>query len=351
MKETKKLEMYSGSRNIGIDLLRIWMCFEVVLIHFWIYDEGTGNIVLDFLSWNRMIAVSCFMYVSFLLSGKFISYWKSEPQKLLRRLLRLSIPLIIWAIIYFAVYYVAQTILHIDFGIGITDLLWQIILGHSYNMPMWFMNDLLYLTLIFIGICSINSKRVKTVFLLLLVIASFIIQYTGLHGYYFGDLQSELKYPLGRGVEMIPYACTGILFCMYDFIEPLKNRKTLFIPILLMVALTMFFLFNIPVGYNFGSAGLKLYIISITVSLIMISIPFESLPKCLLFSISFVAKHCLGIYCLHSMIGAMLNKIVMPYLGLPENTFGECVVIFVLSLCVCYLISKIPFKWCKMIVS
>lgn len=345
------LQWLGGGRNVGIDLLRIWMCFEVVLIHFWSYNVGDGNIVQDFLSWNRTIAVSCFMFVSFILSGKYISNWRSSPEKLPIRILRLSIPIVVWTIIYFALFYLAQKVFNMDLDIGFKDIFWQLFFGHSFNMPMWFMNDLLYLTLVFVGICAIKSQRIKTIILLLLIVGSFVIEYTGLHGCFFGDLRNELKYPFGRAIEMIPYSCTGILFCMYDLTGLLKSKRLLVLPILLLAALGMYLFWNIPAGYNYGSVGLQLFIISIAVSLVLILIPFEKLSHWLLVSIGFVAKYTLGIYCMHNMMGLMLNKIVLAKFGLPENSLVGCLCIFALCLFSCYLISKIPFKWSKMIVS
>lgn len=58
------------NHNFGIDILRVWMCFEVILMHFWRYTPSDGNEILNFMKVFRcfeQVAVPCFMFISFLL--------------------------------------------------------------------------------------------------------------------------------------------------------------------------------------------------------------------------------------------------------------------------------------------
>lgn len=326
------------------------MCFEVILIHFWVY-EGSGNVAADFMSWNRRIAVSSFMLVSFILGGGYLFNWREAPHKLSNRIKRLGVPILFWAVVYFVVFYAAQIVLHLDSDIKPTDLIWQILTGHSYNAPMWFQNDLLYLSSLVVMICAIANKSAKMSVLVLLFIASFVLQYTGLTGAWFGDMRNELKYPVGRGIEMIPYVVAGTLLCVTGFVRYLERHRYLSIGMLLIIGAVMYNFWNIKAGYNFGSAGLLLFIESMVLTLIFVLLPLNRISSSAQRIVKCVARYTMGIYCLHVMIGTIFNKLIMPKLGLPTNSFVECVAIFIVCLGLCFVLSRLPWKWGKQVVS
>ena len=88
-------------RNIGLDFLKAWMAFEVVLCH---YGAGSQQLVfMCFFNLFTRLAVPVFMIVSFYLSGKFVFSYDSNPVNLLRRIKRLFVPLILWAVIFWFV--------------------------------------------------------------------------------------------------------------------------------------------------------------------------------------------------------------------------------------------------------
>lgn len=53
-------------RDIGISILRLWMVFEVVLVHYW--DTTTGNVSIWLKPFEemKMLAVPIFMLLSFI---------------------------------------------------------------------------------------------------------------------------------------------------------------------------------------------------------------------------------------------------------------------------------------------
>ena len=53
-------------KNIGFDLLRVWLSFEVVADHYWIVP--TGGAVGAFFQAMKAYAVPCFMMLSFYLA-------------------------------------------------------------------------------------------------------------------------------------------------------------------------------------------------------------------------------------------------------------------------------------------
>lgn len=64
----EKNEVKAVHYNWGMAVLRVIMCFMVVLCHYW--DALNYQGILRFVSWMRVFAVSVFMLMSFVLVQK-----------------------------------------------------------------------------------------------------------------------------------------------------------------------------------------------------------------------------------------------------------------------------------------
>src|SRR5574344_683137 len=138
------METQTKEINYGFALLRLLMCFEVVLCHYW---GGDGPKYLKLFSILRNTAVPVFMFLSFYLTeNTFLNYKK---EKALKRIERLVITQIGCSIIYYICLTIGQ--IKIQFGVKFTDLIWQIFSGHSprLNPAMWFQIVLIVLSLIY----------------------------------------------------------------------------------------------------------------------------------------------------------------------------------------------------------
>ena len=190
--------MQKNNYNYGLSILKMFMCFEVVLCHFWQYDN---SLILKLFALMRNVAVPVFIMISFFLMKNF--FLSLNHQKLQKRLVKLFKPQLYWAIIYFIIYKICIIIIpNISLKLSLNDLLWQIILGHSPNLnpSMWFQFDLIILTIIFSIICHhFNSKKV--ICLISLLLGALILQYSGLNYATFNSMIYELKYPLGVGIN------------------------------------------------------------------------------------------------------------------------------------------------------
>ena len=91
------------SHNYGISLLKMLMCFEVVLIHFWKEPVSSFLIPFDIL---KGLAVPTFIYIAFYYSVK--TFESANNKKKYKRLFRLIYPLFGWAIIYWIIYLTIQ---------------------------------------------------------------------------------------------------------------------------------------------------------------------------------------------------------------------------------------------------
>ena len=97
------------SINYSIELLRIFLCFEVVLCHF-----GGGDKNIFFYS-LRTCAAPLFILISFSLTD----YYRivNDKHQFSSRLKRLIIPNIIWTVVYFIVLNLISTYTHESYSI------------------------------------------------------------------------------------------------------------------------------------------------------------------------------------------------------------------------------------------
>lgn len=327
-------------RNIGLDLLKAWMAFEVVLCHF---GHGSDEFVFRyFFTYFRGMAVPVFMIVSFYLSARFVISKELQLDKLGRRLQRIYVPLIAWAIIYWCAYNIGAYCGGIsDFHLSFNDLTWQILTGHSYNTAMWFNVVLAFLTIFFWCICKWSAKY-YSITIVLVSLSAIFIQISGLNNI-FMSLRSELNFPLGRIAEMVPFAGFGVLLykCIND-----KKPLILFLFILLVVIVELISprLFCGDI-FHYHYSGMKLFLCSITLVTAFLFLPLQCLPKPVKKVIAFLSRYSMGVYCVHMLVGT-----VLVFSRVAFSPFLLALVIYLVSLLLCYAISKIPYKLSKDIV-
>lgn len=119
-------------------MLRIWMCFEVVLDHFWIH--GTYTWPNPFAEYGA-VAVPIFMIMSFYFTD--VDRVSQDNKMIRSRLGRIIMPQIFWAFTYCAVLLILHDINGQTF---FPNFILQCFFGHSVNQSMWFQFDLLVMT-------------------------------------------------------------------------------------------------------------------------------------------------------------------------------------------------------------
>ena len=337
--------------NIGLAFIRIWMSFEVVLCHFWKQGKPELGDPLWIFSRMAQMAVPVFMLISFILTEKVIRYGKK--QEVISRYNRLLIPYITWPIICWSVYALMEKRFSFDLINGMEDLGWQLLLGSSgYVTPqLRYQFDLMVLTLIFIAVFKIiKNNDHESCILCVIMIAALILQYSDLHGDFFEEARFEIKYSLGRLCEMIPYACMGILIQRYDLLNRVKKRRyeTMLICVLMLGFLLRYEIFECPSGY--GYQGMNSVCVAFFMVVLFYIAPFDKMPEFIIKIIAGISKYSLGIFCMHVMIGTILNLMVFPKFGWRTNTFKECILIYMICWASSYLVAKIPFQFGKRMV-
>ena len=102
IKETK--DNASDKLNVGISLLRIWMIFEVMIIHFsfdWCRVNAEEDMTVRVLQRYEYVAVPVFILLAFMLSD--YKGMAADRISFRKRMYRLLLPNIFWAVVYYIV--------------------------------------------------------------------------------------------------------------------------------------------------------------------------------------------------------------------------------------------------------
>ena len=342
--------------NIGLSFLRIWMCFEVVICHFkdWngIQQENMIfpiGILYDF----RDIAVPVFMLLAFSLTD--MEKIAQNNRQIGRRMYRLLVPQLVWSVVYFVIYCLLDTIYGMDLIKGFSDFWWQLFLGHSINPTTWYQIELILLTVFFTFVFRLAGKHWGIRIVIALGIYALYVQYTGINGTLFNNFvwadsfdSGYVTYPVGRFMEMLPYAVVGILFCHFNLYKylGLYKKEVIVFSISLMFIFLRCEVFVEPIGY--GYSGLNKLALGILMVFLFYYLPFDMLPNILKNIIKEVSKYTLGIYFIHRMTGTIIySSRLQEHLRMRPGSLYDCIVIFGVSLAIIWVIYKIPFKWIK----
>lgn len=320
--------------NIGLSLLRLIMCFMVVLCHCWNAEDTQG--ILSFFQWMRGFAVPVFMMMSFILVQK--SLVIHDGKKIIRRFERLLIPQFGWTLIYWIALYINSVLLQKQFDIGISDVVWQMFLGHSpkLNATMWYQVDLIFLTFLFLVIIVIFKRNYEVILWILSIVALFI-QYSQIN-MIFESWRYEVKYPIGRLAEMLPIAVAGFMISDSELLEKLINKRL----VVILASISMIWLdknygFFSPVS-GYGYSGIRMIVIAMSFIALFYVIPFEKVNGKMKCAISFLTKYTMGIYCMHRLISTFLAEIISNFkIGITISSFSYCILVYI----VCFVCAWI----------
>ena len=168
----------SKKRNLGIQVLRMFLCFRIVLLHYY----SSKNIFIKKLK-KRRFQVPCFFFISFYFLYPTIS--QKNKNKFLLRLERLLVPYIIHPIINWVINNLMFLIIKFNRYNGflkLKDLTTQIIVGRGiYGIAvLWFHFNLLIFTIFFFIFSFILSNHFLN-FFQIFALASYTLQYSGIN--------------------------------------------------------------------------------------------------------------------------------------------------------------------------
>ena len=324
------------------------MSFEVVLCHYW--DTSIdNNFALKPFDIARYMAVMCFMFIAFLLTGKSIIY-RDRP-RITRRINRLVIMHLLWTLIYFTFHFIAKILLDTGkfYGCDVGDILLllaqQTIFGLTIHGTMWFQVVLIVLSAMFAVMYFRLQRSTALILTVILGVSALILQYTGINFMLFGWMGYSLRYSLGRLAEMIPLACLGILCVNFGIMNILqKNRLLVIVLCTVLMMLTVIFRHIIPSAPGFSYSGLYLNLSAIFLTTIFYLLPIKHLPSWL----NIISSFSPGVYCTHTLIAGILQVLHVDVYVV--NSFMFSVVIFLVSIVVSFVISKIFGRMSKYLV-
>lgn len=348
MAKTKsEIHNYSGY-NPGISILRMLMCFLVIVSYNWEINVTTTG-ALGWLNYLKLFPVPVFMLVSFFFNEKMLN--SLEGSRLWQRILKLFVPLAGWAVIYWCFYKFLQETFYPGYSIRLKDLGWQIATGNNtfINDTMWFQVNLIILTLLF-ALVILIARKFHNVLFAVLAVGCIVIQYTGFT-WLPGGLKSELAGCLGRLPEMLPCAVVGFVLADTNVLNRLRKFwiVTMIISLAGLFLVRRYGLFTDPSGYGF--AGIKYIVVAFLLVALFYAPPLEMLPKFIKVIIEWLTKYTLGIYCMHRLVINFLHYFVSHRsVNLEIFTLTDCILVYVICYVICFIIARIPCKWIKMMV-
>ncbi len=300
--------MKQSDKNTGISLLRIFMCFEVVLDHFW---QGGGQTLLDkFFSLCGVLAVPCFMFLSFYLTAGLFK--ERNETALKKRMGRLLFPLVFWTLAYYIILSVCN-----ESFLDWKHIFYSILFGSSNILApqLWFIStQILMVCLLFIlSSLAENSKNIQIAYIVI-IIMSFVFQYTGMNYYLFGSAVYESKWTLGRFVEVLPVAATGFLYAVNE--QKIRYKGIIFLCLAGLVFATK----GLAHSEGFLYSGLDIYFRALLICFLFINLP-QIKCRWLAGIINYIAQYTMGVYCLHFLVGRYMWQVLeLFHIGI--NTTG-----------------------------
>lgn len=337
--------------NIGFCILRMIMCFCVILCHFGNSTNSWGGII-PFMA-VRGYAVPVFMMLSFLLMQK--NMMKKDTEIIKKRLFRLLIPHLGWAVIYWVIYeYLMETVTGMEITNGISDLIWQLCTGHSPNVnaTMWYQVVLMVLSALYFLLFYFLPENIGMLCIFISMILSLILQYSGLNYDLFSGLRYELRYPLGRTVEMIPYAMIGFSLSYYDVYRKLKKHKKTVMAlsvIIFVIATVVDHIWSKVRGFDY--AGIPAILIAFSLITIAQFLPLNDLIGSgrIRRLILILSRYTLGIYCVHRLVGDLYTYMFDQFSLKPDSSL-LCVLIYITGYILSAIVAKFPLKVCRQLV-
>ena len=262
--------------NWGLSALKLLSCFMVVGIH-----EGWGIR-------GNTYAVPIFMVIAFFLSANMIMNCRVADVK--RRIFKILIPLWFWSLFSGVIFVILG---ESPSGFAILS---QLMLGHSYVKPLWFLPCLAVITLLMLAMKRLMGRWFYEGMMILLV-GSLLAQYSSFPTA-LKRLPVEISFPLGRFVEMIPCAICGLALARFSQLFPKIDKRGLVVAAIALLALLVQRVLPDIDGFGYGGvlrpaiAMLVVYVSLLIGSYINIKICLPQVSS--------------GIYYSHYLIGCML---------------------------------------------
>lgn len=334
-----------GKRIYSFDLLKILLSFSVVFHHL------HGALDNDYwFFWSNNIT-PIFMCLSFWLVEPAISC--CDTKKILIRIKKLFTPMWFWALIYGGGYWIIQKTTGTKLINGISDVLWQMIMGNSetLNKSMWFHFCLLWITIILFLAVYHAPQIHKDLWVAILFLLALFMQYSSINYTLCSQMNYPMMNPMGRLMEMLPCAITGYILRRYNIYESFKKDRMSIMIFAIGILAFIFLYFRESKIPGFWTQGISHVFVSAIVVMVMyyfqdllILIDKSTVIKKIILTVS---QYTLGIYCMHRFVGVFLNVVFYGKEPNEKISFIGCVFVFAICWFVSYMIDHIPISIIK----
>jgi len=324
--------------NLGIQILRIILSFWVVVIHSY-YFIGKKKIKKNLN--EKMFHVPSFLFISFYFFYNSIA--KRDNNKIIQRFKRLCIPYFTWPFIFLVI----NNIINKIFGIknfkrilSLKDYFFQILLCESYYASFWYLNVLLFLSILF----TIIAYIFKSDFLLIIKLIGFftyILHYSDIYNILRKNHSFRLCIVLI--IQITPVSVIGLIAGSVNYIKILEKN---YFNVLIMSFLSLNCLFNFNIfqphdGFLYQKVEL------ITLGAINLFKFFSVLPlnnnenKNVKKFINLLSHNTGGIYYLHNFIRGYLLRFITI---IRNGKFLGSIILFIFTHFICILGNKISMR-------
>lgn len=328
-------------RNYGLELLRMLLCYWVVLYHCLLTTD------IEFIKSlkRKMFHVPCFFFISFFFLFRVII--GKNIKKMILRLERLLIPYFIWPIIIWVfnnIFYCSLKISRFGKFLPFIYLAKQLIIGRLFQAQFWFLFNLLFFTIMFFIQIFILKKNNFLIFTQIIAITSYFLQYSKYNYIFFDNYSSCISHSIGHFVESYPIASSAFTLSELNVLTRLENITRSQNIIILYCLIAIFFIFKYDIfmdienyGHTYNYNGIDKNIFSLIIFIGFYLIPFN---KCnsdkLKIIIKLITNYTQGIYCIHPIVSYYLTK----FLSVKHTVFG-CTLIYIFSYFISFLGAKL----------
>ena len=328
-----KLIKNNKSINFGLSILKLILSFLVVTTHNFI-KKTTNNKCILYLTKPRFLHVPSFFIISFYFTHK--NFLSLDYKILLKRLIRLFIPYIIWPIFFWELNEYINRKYNKVYSNSFEDLKQQLLLANRFIFPLWFNLVLIIMTICFFIIIFIFRKH--SLFILqIILILSYIIQYSG---YNFNNFFVKNPYYNVRSYKSIhtsiPFAVTGYTLGYYNVLDIIQKNK-------IKVCVFSYLIYNMIADYNIFTnihsenyyAGINLNIQSICIIFIFSLFPSFLITNNIIRKfLIIITNYTGGIYYLHVPLKKYLKKYST---DIYNGTFLGLIKTYIIIYFICYI--------------
>ena len=328
----EKIKININNKNLGIQLLRFFLCLWVVIYHCSNIKKGHRKY------FYRGFHVPTFFMLSFyyfypILSGR-------KVDKIIIKFQRLLIPYILWPTFILLLNNFLINFFH--FGqfnniIPLKNLYFQIIIGSPLHIVFWFHFNLIFLSLFFLLISFLFPKKLL-ILIYFIGITSLIFHVSQINYIFFNRFRNKFRNNLGSIIELIPLAALGVCYGSINLLQKVKHYPK-YLKIIFFIFIIILFKYDIFIkmdGFRYPNVFLN---IAASTFLILFfgSINFENRNKIYTF-LNTVTNFTGGIYYLHPVVQGYIS--ICLSLSNRKGTYFFAFIIYIICYGICLLGNK-----------